>query len=484
MNVWEGNPMDGLYLIPLSVGIVALLVGMGAVHPAVAESLPFDNDGMLMVDGKRFFPVGIYEFPRTDEQVKEIAEAGFNLIQSSAGAEDLDRARSAGLKAWIPLGAYLDAKDEGQQKTLAEIVNRFKDHPALIVWEGPDEPLWNVWSSTSTWFRDGQTKLFRSYIEEAEKTGTDTSAMKEQFRVFQASVGIADYPAAEDAASKLWSVLGKPSPHPELLMTGTPQRARELADGLYAGRELIRQIDPNHPIWINHAPRNTIPDTAYFNRAAHIAGCDIYPVPDSPENGHSDIANHRLSCVGDYTDRMQAAAPGKPIWTVLQGFGWGDLSEASSDLKKAGRRPTYDETRFMAYDAIVHGAKGILYWGTAYIQKPSEFWTCLKRVVGELREIQHVLAAPVEPTKIQVVLDPTSDSVDKGIVVLAKRADNRVHLIVVNEFPAPQRCTVSGLPAPDGTTLRDNLTKKTVSVTNGQINCSLGGYGVAVLMQE
>jgi hypothetical protein len=274
------------------------------------------------------------------------------------------------------------------------------------------------------------------------------------------------------------------SPKPDLLMTTAPARAKELADGLLAGYELIRRMDPVRPVWINHAPRNTIADLAYFNRAANIVGCDIYPVPEVPQNGHSDLANRRISCVGDYTYRMQAAAPAKPVWMVLQGFGWHDLREGSSQPPETGRRPTYDETRFMAYDAIVHGAKGILYWGTHSVEKPSPFWTDLTRVARELSQLHPILAAPRETLSAQIVIEPTPHSADKGIALLAKRLGNDVALIVVNEFQAPLTFTVSPLPFPDGTVLRDIAGSRTVTVENRQLRYRLRGYDAAVLVQQ
>ena len=53
---------------------------------------------------------------------------------------------------------------------------------------------------------------------------------------------------------------------------------------------------------------------------------DIYPVPDC--NGHSNLPNQTISCVGDYVDVLcdQVVSSGlaqrKPIWMVLQAMSW------------------------------------------------------------------------------------------------------------------------------------------------------------------
>ena len=48
----------------------------------------------------------------------------------------------------------------------------------------------------------------------------------------------------------------------------------------------------------------------------------------------------------------------------------------------------------MAYDAIVHGARGILYWGTAYTKRDGTLWGDLLKLVRELADLQRVLSAP------------------------------------------------------------------------------------------
>jgi hypothetical protein len=436
---------------------------------------------MLLVNGERFFPVGIYELPEGDE-LSEIANAGFNLAKASADAGSLDRAASVGLKSWIPLGGNMDVRDDAALEKLVAIVERLKDHRALLVWEGPDEPLWNVWYSTHGWMYGGQIKALRDRIK-AVREGSAAPDADMLFKEYRAALDVADYASAEAAAAKLWKVLGEPPPRPDALMSTAPERAKALADGLYAGCAAIRERDPAHPVWLNHAPRNTIPDLAYFNRAADIVGCDIYPVPYQT-TGHSDLVNKRLSCVGDYTERMQDAAPGKAVWMVLQGFGWRDLREEKPEDKAEGRRPRYDETRFMAFDAIVNGANGLLYWGTHYIDKPSPFWTDLKRVVGELDALQDVLAARTLDIELHAELNPTLSSADRGVVAVAKRARGRTWIIAVNEFQAPLGCTLSGVPVADGGRLRDTQTGSVLTVNGGEVGCFLGGYGVAVLEEH
>ena len=69
-----------------------------------AGATKMDEDGMLLVDGKRCFILGLYEEAKDDSFAKDVAQAGFNLIRVGADKESLDRAAKYGLNAWIPLG--------------------------------------------------------------------------------------------------------------------------------------------------------------------------------------------------------------------------------------------------------------------------------------------------------------------------------------------------------------------------------------------
>jgi len=57
---------------------------------------------------------------------------------------------SSGPRLWVNVGGALDLSQNATShyKQLAETVQRVGRHPALLVWEGPDEILWNNWWGT------------------------------------------------------------------------------------------------------------------------------------------------------------------------------------------------------------------------------------------------------------------------------------------------------------------------------------------------
>jgi hypothetical protein len=129
-------------------------------------------------------------------------------------------------------------------------------------------------------------------------------------------------------AYRAHSALGVWSGPDEAALNGIPSA------NLLAGYAVLDRADQpvRHPLWLNHAPRGGISDKfddlADYRDAADIHSMDIYPLPIG--NGHSNLSNQTISCVGEYVDIIYnnivtlAGVQRKPIWMVLQGLGWTD----------------------------------------------------------------------------------------------------------------------------------------------------------------
>ena len=129
--------------------------------------------------------------------------------------------------------------------------------------------------------------------------------------------------------------------------------------------------------------------------------------------------------------------------------------------------PTYEESRFMAYNAIIDGAVGINYWGTSYTPQPSPFMDDLNKVTMELAEMQPVLSAPETKIKIETEYHELGFSVDVGVEVLAKKADGVLNLITVNSDKNPVKVTLSGLDDfVSAIVLKEN---RTVTISSGKL---------------
>jgi len=444
-----------------------------------------DFDGMVRVDGQRTFVLGCYANPGSDEGLADLAEAGFNLVRASASTESLDALAAHGLYGWVPLGGNLNlAVDaEKRRQALTGMVEPLRAHPALMVWESPDEALWNIYYSAFLREHREHPRL-REEIEKRKAQGEDVAALEDAWARLDAARSDADREAEAALRGELYALLGEQPPNWPYTVTEAPAQAHIAAEGFLQGYHFLRQLDPDHPLWSNHAPRNTVAALAEFNRACDIVGCDIYPVPER-YTGHSDLADRSLASVGAYTERMKAAGEGDPVWMVLQGFGWWDLTspedkEKYPEREERGRRPRHDESRFMAYDAIVHGATGVLYWGSHYVETDSEFWADLKRVVRELAVLRPVLEAPTLSWRPRPEIIEDGSSRERGLQIMAKRHEGALYLIVVNEERDGCRFRLHGMDAYEGTAFHRLIEGDTVTVSDGVLADSIGDYGVSI----
>ena len=65
--------------------IIMVLAWSAAFWPRRANAAPvvskLSPDNTILADGQRFFAIGIYYIPKSDEPFRELAEAGFNLVK-------------------------------------------------------------------------------------------------------------------------------------------------------------------------------------------------------------------------------------------------------------------------------------------------------------------------------------------------------------------------------------------------------------------
>lgn len=475
----------------LYIVAVAVVIGVLAGVPALAEAQSAGGtprarlapNRMLIVDDKPTFIIGLYEHPKADARLKEAVDAGFDLIQCPPDVQALDRVHRLGARAWINTGYSIDLSEETAKRkaALAEMVGKFGAHPALLVWEGPDEALWNCWYGTMQQM-DAEFAAMRKEVEaRPELKGPMEAAM----RCYDRSM----WREWEALRTEFWRKAGKASPQPNVRMDTAAQRAGKMGDGMTAGARYLRGLDPGRFIWLNHAPRNSIRAMREHNRAVDMAGCDIYPIPFNLGVGHSDLVNTRPSSVGDYTDRMRQAAPGKACAMVLQGFGWRDLETKPDEARVKvgmGRRPNLREQRFMAWDAIVHGANAILYWGTAHLKEPDsdetrEFWQDLLKVVREVRSLDRFIVAPAPRSEPRVKVEENFASNDgTGVRAMLRQAGGDHLLVVVNENPFGVEFAVSGLPSDlEGRTLEGDGSSG-VSVRKGAVRDGIAAFDVHI----
>ncbi|MFO7976483.1 MAG: beta-galactosidase [Candidatus Hydrogenedentota bacterium] len=127
--------------------VLCLIVG-GAFSAQAAE-VTVVGDTCVRIDGKPFFPIGVYS-AGNPKDLPLLAEAGFNTVHTYAweggrapdnGKAWLDAAHANGLMCLV--GLYRpDVKAMEFQDSIRRI-ETYRDHPALLAWHTMDEPAWD-----------------------------------------------------------------------------------------------------------------------------------------------------------------------------------------------------------------------------------------------------------------------------------------------------------------------------------------------------
>ncbi len=216
--------------------------------------------------------------------------------------------------------------------------------------------------------------------------------------------------------------------------------------------QIIKSIDAQHLVYLNHAPANLVGTLEKYNPGTDIVACDIYPVikPNTPplyglfpDGYHGCMLNPYISQIALYVDKMRkVAGPDRPVFMVLQAFAWENLREKPIDSLVL--YPTHHELRFMAYQTIINGANGINFWGLNYVPARSPFWNDLKSVVAELASIKDILASSTKTIRLVKRYHELGYDIDMGVQILAKKARGAYYLLTVNTDKNPAKVSISG----------------------------------------
>jgi hypothetical protein len=245
--------------------------------------------------------------------------------------------------------------------------------------------------------------------------------------------------------------------------------------------KLIKQLDPDHPIWVNHAPRGEIEDLKPYNVTLDITGADIYPI-GYPPGTHSLRPNKNMSMVGDYTRLMMEVAENKkPVCMVLQ-IAWSGVIKEGKTL----RFPTFAEERFMTYQAIINGSRGLLYFGghigkacTSEDAKLGWNWTFWNRVLRPvIEEIGE--KSPLYPALIAANSKLPIKCSGEGMEFVVREVGDEVFILACKREGATIQAKFTGLPA--NLTTADVLyeSPRTIEAKNGTFTDWFAPYDVHV----
>ena len=219
-------------------------------------------------------------------------------------------------------------------------------------------------------------------------------------------------------------------------------------EGLARAARRLKALDPNHPLVIIQAPRSTVAQLTPYRPTFDITGADIFPIA-YPPGQHSDLGNRDISVVGDVTRKMVRAAGGKPVWTTLQ-IAWSGTVPSARKPNVVARFPTLHELRFMAYEAIICGARGLMFFGGHLTQtsRPVDaragwnwtFWELALRPL--LEELSSTAVAPA----LVAPAGPRVTTTAKDVDLVTRRDGRFLYLLAARRGGATSRVGFTGLP--------------------------------------
>ncbi len=205
-----------------------------------------------------------------------------------------------------------------------------------------------------------------------------------------------------------------------------------IADELPADRadeifHLYRTMAEEQPQGVCFAANNSIYGATLYRDCVDVLDVHSYPIWTEPEGTLSPL-EQSFEAV---SAAVAAVQDSRPVWAALQ----------DCILAKAGHFPTIDELRFLAWSAVVAGAKGIMWWGLgtmggaiggAPVAMRAGLLARLALVNAEITALEDALLSPsVEATSSLA-----------AVKVMAKLVDGIAHLWAVNVSPETVSVTI------------------------------------------
>lgn len=202
-------------------------------------------------------------------------------------------------------------------------------------------------------------------------------------------------------------------------------------------------LDPSR-LWVTiEAPRGTAADLAPYSSVTDVHGVDIYPVTIKHPAPN-------LQVVGDWTATLASIAPLQPVWTTIQ------ICASGSSDKTTGLFivPTYQQERYMAYDAILNGAKALTFYGgnNAHCFSGSDAtygwnWSFWLSVLQPLVE-QLSASSPLAPALVNTASTPHVSTGGPGTQTMLRQGTSvdDLWLIAARSAASTRTVTFKGLP--------------------------------------
>lgn len=202
-------------------------------------------------------------------------------------------------------------------------------------------------------------------------------------------------------------------------------------------------LDPSQ-LWVTiEAPKGNVTNLAPYSYVTDIHGVDIYPIT---------IGNlaPNLQRVGKWTASLAAASPLAPVWTTLQICASGSFDKTTGEFVL----PTFQQERYMAYDAILNGARALTFYGGSnagcFSGTDSQYgwnWSFWQSVLKPLVQ-QLSASSKIAPALVNGAKTPRVTTGGTGIETALREGTSvdDLWLIAARNGPGTRTVTFKGLP--------------------------------------
>jgi hypothetical protein len=253
--------------------------------------------------------------------------------------------------------------------------------------------------------------------------------------------------------------------------------------------ELVKAADPNHvfhtifgPFSKNGSMYHKAPDPPNlrpYNRVTDTHGIDVYPV----YHLLAGVREHKLHMVGRWLRALRGATGRNALTMTLQICFKGSKNRNGDDFVL----PTKREERYMAYDAIVNGERGLFFFGGELqrCHRPLDaaygwnwtFWeTVLEDLLAELRKGSPLYPALIRPeTTVRLRTSGTRTE-----AISRRSRPGEVWVLAAHGGKQAEKVTIRGLPA-WANTGRLYPSRKRVTAEDRRVSLRFPGWGVRVI---
>ena len=250
-------------------------------------------------------------------------------------------------------------------------------------------------------------------------------------------------------------------------------------DVIIADYERIRKNDPTRPVLLNlgQGVANDgwkggwakAPDYQELVKGCDIVSYDIYPACST----RPEVAG-KLELCAKGVDRLRTWSDDRKIvWFITE----------AAHIQNPNRMATPDEMRFEVWSALVHGARGIVYFCHQWKPKrdfafPINDPTVKAAVTGINKQIAELAPVLNSPTDSRNGASVTSSNSDVPVDVITKRHGEAVYVFAVAMRRSATKAAF-GVPGLPGQAVAEVLGEdRTIKVSGGRFADGFKPYGV------